>query len=67
MPANFARGSPISGAKSGQRARMLLTKDWLLGAIGASLILRAQVRSWDQPRRATSLGGVEAVRRMASR
>src|SRR5260370_41877075 len=50
-----------------KEARILLRKDWLQSAIGALLIrLGAQCARGSEPSRAMCLGGVEAVRRIAS-
>jgi hypothetical protein len=66
MPAEFRINEPGTNPRKG--ARILLRKDWLVGAIRASLMLRsADARSGSSPRRAKGLRGVEAVRRMASR
>jgi hypothetical protein len=59
----------LATARQAKRAIILLRMDW--HSAGNRALLRgpgaAETRFWLQPRRAIYLGGVEVVRRMASR
>jgi hypothetical protein len=59
----------FSGGLASKRAIILLGMDWHSLA-NRALLLRleaAEARFWVRPRRVTCLGGIEVVRRMASR